>query len=168
MKKLNLGCGWDVRPGWDNIDLFDGPEEGIIHADITKLTHLYPINSVDHILAQDILEHFSHREVERVLLHWCLLLKPGGTIEIRCPDIKEQCRRLLDKTWNHETFSLMMFGGQHHDGNYHKTGFTLEGLTRTLEGLGMEIITAHTQHGNVTSDPKTSDNPNLVVVAKKP
>lgn len=167
MKKLNLGCGGDVREGWDNIDLFES-QARVIKADISNLTQLYERDSVDHILAQDILEHFSHLKVVSVLLNWCWLLKPGGTIEIRCPDVAEQCRRLLDGTWNHETFSLMMFGGQHHKGNYHKTGFTLEGLQKTLEGIGMRIVTAHTQHGNVTSDPKTSDNPNIVVVAVKP
>lgn len=168
MKKLNLGCGWDVRPGWDNIDWFDGPEAGVLKKNITDLYATYIPGTVDHILAQDILEHFSHRDVERVLFHWCSLLKSGGTIEIRCPDVAEQCRRLLDGTWNHKTFSLMMFGGQHHEGNYHKTGFTLEGLKNTLENLGMKIVEASHQHGNVTSDPKTSDNPNIVVIAARP
>jgi len=61
---LNLGCGRDVRAGFINIDLFsDHPQ--VVNMDIRKLE--FADNTVDFILASDVLEHFSHYQTDSLL-----------------------------------------------------------------------------------------------------
>jgi hypothetical protein len=61
---LNLGCGLDVRDGFINIDLFsDNPK--VVNMDVRKLE--FADNSVDFVLASDILEHFSFKETSTIL-----------------------------------------------------------------------------------------------------
>ena len=83
--KLNLGCGLDIRKDFINIDLFsENPD--VVRMDVRNLELSY--NSVDLILASDILEHFSHRETDAVLAEWARVLKPGASIIIRCPSLR--------------------------------------------------------------------------------
>lgn len=160
--RLNLGCGGDIRDGFTNVDRYsDDPRVWCGDA-----SHL-PWFKLDEIIAQDILEHFSHREVVGILKHWCERLAKGGRLEIRCPDIEQQCRLLLDGTWSPAVFSHMMFGGQDSEGNFHKTGFTLPYLCHLLVESGMEIISAEVKHIDITSDIRTSSNPNIRVIAVK-
>ena len=91
---LNLGCGHDVRDGFINIDLFsDNPL--VVNMDIRRLD--FADNSVDFILASDVLEHFSHRETSSLLSEWYRVLKPGAIIIIRCPSLRLQMKAYMDK-----------------------------------------------------------------------
>lgn len=163
--KLNLGCGGMVLDGWVNIDLYSNVP-GVTKLDVEHLP--FQPGSIDEILAQDVLEHISHRSCERVLADWCALLKPGGIITIRCPDLEMQCRCLLGGTWDSKVLVYMMFGGQDHDGNYHKSGWTRNSLVEFLESHGLKVVSAQKVYGTLTSDIRTSDNPNILVVARRP
>jgi predicted SAM-dependent methyltransferase len=54
--KLNLGCGFDHRAGYLNVDMhpFTNPD---LVADVLDLSML-PAATYDEIIAQDVLEHF--------------------------------------------------------------------------------------------------------------
>lgn len=93
--KLNLASHGDNIPGFINID-FDHPSADL-KADVTSLP--FQDNSIDHILAYHILEHFraghyeSHlsnplntKTVKEALLEWKRVLVPGGRLEIKVPD----------------------------------------------------------------------------------
>jgi len=126
---LNLGCGNDVREGFLNIDLFnDNPS--VIYGDIRKLE--LPDNCADILLASDILEHFSHREVDSVLSEWNRVLKPGGEIIIRCPSLYLQAKAYFDKKWDADIASYMIFGGQTNPGDFHSVAFDRESITKHL------------------------------------
>lgn len=83
LKKLNVGCGYDIRPKpWVNIDQFD--KEGVdivMDLDTGKL----PIEneSVDEIYAAHILEHVHHWE--RLMPEFARVLVPGGSLTIKVP-----------------------------------------------------------------------------------
>lgn len=81
MKKLNLGCGHDIKNGWVNLDIADLPGVDIVH-DVNDLPLPFEDVAFDHILAQDILEHLDYIPLLKDLHR---ILKPGGTIEIRVP-----------------------------------------------------------------------------------
>lgn len=166
--KLNLGCGGDVRKGWVNIDLHeDNP--AVCRRDATDGEFLFSrweLKTVDRILVQDMLEHVSLEKDKQVLRYWIALLKPSGTIEIRVPDLQRQCDCLLKGLWSRDTFVRMMFGGQDHEGNYHKSGWTKETLVGELESLGCAVEEVRFQWG-VQTDSPSSDNPNIVVIARK-
>lgn len=81
MKKLNLGCGTDIRIGWINLDIADLEGVDVVH-DINELPLPFQDNSIDYILAQDILEHLEYAKLLKDLHR---IMKPNAVIEIRVP-----------------------------------------------------------------------------------
>ncbi|MBU1204267.1 MAG: methyltransferase domain-containing protein [Nanoarchaeota archaeon] len=81
--KLNLGCGYDIRKGWINIDQFRG--EGIdMCTDLNKAPYPFKGNSVDRIYVRLLLEHLTlpyHKFFKEILR----ILKPGGVIVLVVP-----------------------------------------------------------------------------------
>ncbi len=82
MKKLNLGCGYDIRPGWVNLDIAPLKGVDVVH-DLARHPLPFRNEEFEYVLCSDILEHiFDYpsvlREIHRVL-------RPGGTVEIRTP-----------------------------------------------------------------------------------
>ncbi|MEI7811860.1 MAG: glycosyltransferase [Ignavibacteria bacterium] len=133
---LNLGCGNDVRERFLNIDLFS-EDTRVIAMDIRKLE--FSDNSVDFILASDVLEHFSFREVDIVLQEWARVLKPNAEIIIRSPSLKLQAKAYLNGKWDADTASYMIFGGQTNPGDYHHIGFDKESIQRHLKKANLEL-----------------------------
>ena len=60
MKKLHLGCGFQILKGWDNIDNVPRTKGIIIH-DLTKPLS-YAENSVDFIFNEHFIEHLTDGE----------------------------------------------------------------------------------------------------------
>lgn len=140
--KLNLGCGKDVRNSYLNIDLYsDNPN--VIKMDIRKLE--FQDNSVDEILASDILEHFSHREIDVILQEWARVLKPGGSLVVRCPSLRLQMKAYMDGKWDADIASYMIFGGQTNPGDYHCVAFDEFSIKKHLSQAGLEM-TAFEEH----------------------
>ena len=81
MKKLNLGCGTDIKGGWTNLDITDLPGVDVVD-DVNNIPLPFEDESFDHILAQDILEHIEYIPLLKDLFR---MLRPGGTIQIRVP-----------------------------------------------------------------------------------
>jgi glycosyltransferase involved in cell wall biosynthesis len=133
---LNLGCGEDVREGFINIDLYsDNPE--VVYMDIRNIQ--LSDNSADLILANDVLEHFSHRETSLILKEWNRVLKPNGELILRVPSLKLQMKAYLEKKWDADVASYMIFGGQTNPGDYHCTGFDPISIKKHLEAAGFRI-----------------------------
>jgi SAM-dependent methyltransferase len=79
--KLNLGCGFDIHPGWINLDRAALPGVDVVH-DLEKLPLPFADGSVDYVLAKDVLEHVDYILLMRDLHR---ILRPGGTLEISVP-----------------------------------------------------------------------------------
>ncbi|NJN30578.1 MAG: methyltransferase domain-containing protein [Synechococcales cyanobacterium RM1_1_8] len=141
-KKLNLGCGFDIREGYLNVDFQDFHKPDLV-ADIRKLDTL-PSGFYDEILAQDCLEHFPRCDTMPALLEWSRLLKPGGVLIMRVPNLVG----LLEvMTWpsmqsieKQENLVQCLFGTQAYDGDWHLTGFTQTLLEHYLEQAGFENL----------------------------
>lgn len=134
---LNLGCGKDIREGFINIDIFSD-DDRVVFMDIRKLE--LDDNSVDIILASDVLEHFSHRETMNVLKEWIRVLKPGGEIIIRCPSLKLQAKAYISGAWNADIASYMIFGGQTNPGDYHCVAFDEHSISAKLNSLDCDVL----------------------------
>ena len=80
-RKLNLGCGTDIRHGWVNLDIADLPGVDVVH-DINVLPFPFADGCFDEILCNDILEHV---ELAPVLKECHRILTPGGHIRIEVP-----------------------------------------------------------------------------------
>ncbi|MDQ1265895.1 MAG: hypothetical protein QG635_1047 [Bacteroidota bacterium] len=134
---LNLGCGNDLREGFLNIDLFS-KDPRVIFMDIRRLE--LPDSCADLILASDILEHFSHREIDSILKEWARALKPDGELIIRCPNLRLQLNAYLRGEWNADVASYMIFGGQTNPGDYHCTAFDKVSITSHLAQAGFSVV----------------------------
>ena len=80
MVKLNLGCGDDIRDGYINIDKYVKADKQL---ELNKIPYPFKNNSVDEILALNILEHLNNPY--DILMEWHRICKPGATISIMTP-----------------------------------------------------------------------------------
>jgi len=139
--RLNLGCELDKRSkeeGWVNVDIRPECEPDLVH-DLTKPLP-YENNTVDEILAKDILEHFSWRQVPDILKDWYRVLRPGAQIYIQTPDLATISSHILSNVlWTWEQISYWIYGEQNVPENAHKSGFTISTLARLLTEVGFKV-----------------------------
>lgn len=170
MIKLNVGCGTDYREGYINIDGSSTLPRVDLVIDISKesLVSHFQESSVDHILANDIIEHHFHWQGVKIMEDFFKLLKSGGTVEIRVPDTIH-----LIRTWRYpiEKKVLFLYGGQdiplgvdermdesrrkHPEYFCHKYGWTRASMANALRDIGYKKI--HTRRAGL----------NFVATAKK-
>ncbi len=122
--KLNLGCGYDKRPGYLNIDFQDFHDPDLV-GDVRSLPEL-PTGRYTEIIAQDILEHLERDQTAPTLQEWRRLAAPGARLELRVPDTPSMARWLTrEDDVEHQRLVLHhMFGTQVYSGDYHLSGFT--------------------------------------------
>jgi hypothetical protein len=139
--KLNLGCGFDIRPGWLNVDLHAWHKPDLV----CDVTHLHTLEDAvaGHILAQDILEHIHRERCLTALQEWNRVLKMGGLLEVRVPDVlavADLMRRPEHNTVErHHAMLHCLFGSQGYEGDFHFNGFTELTLKDNLEQSGFEL-----------------------------
>ncbi|NJB66728.1 putative SAM-dependent methyltransferase [Desulfobaculum xiamenense] len=161
--KLNVGCGPDIRPGYINIDW--NPASGVnIVSDARALP--FADCSVDEVLASDILEHFPWAEVRDVLREWKRVLKGGGRLELRTPDLgglvrlynarRPGWRREDGVTKGVDPIVERLYGGQDFHGNFHYVIFDQQSLRELLEEEGFLVV-------NIS--PDVNDISNLIATA---
>ena len=87
-----------------------------------------PDNCVNQIYSSNALEHVGKNDVVPTLREWYRILEPDGTIQLFVPDFEWAVTFWLDHK-DDTTWPLdIIFGNQNHDGEYHRTGFTLNTL----------------------------------------
>jgi len=82
MKKLNLGCGRDIKKGWINLDIANLEGVDVVH-DLNNLPLPFDDEEFDYIVCYDIFEHiFDYipllKELHRIV-------KKDSIIEIKVP-----------------------------------------------------------------------------------
>ena len=58
MKKLNLGCGGDYKPGWINLDNDKNVKADVYH-DLEKLPYPFKSNEIEETFIKHLFEHLS-------------------------------------------------------------------------------------------------------------
>ena len=81
--KLNLGCGRDIRDGWDNYDLFP-LDKRVKKLDLNKLPLPFETNSIDYIYMGSVFEHLDVNRLD-FMEESHRILKPDDVIEILVP-----------------------------------------------------------------------------------
>ncbi len=102
-KKLNVGCGRDIKNGWINLDSANIPGVDVVH-DIEKLPLPFQDGEFDEILCQDVLEHIEYIPVLKDLHR---ILRLGGKITIRVPHFTSK-NNFIDPT-HRRRFSINTF-----------------------------------------------------------
>jgi predicted SAM-dependent methyltransferase len=137
-RKLNLGCGFDIREGYLNVDFqsFHNPD---LVADIRKLEML-PSKFYEEVVAQDCLEHFPRCDTQPALAEWSRLLKSGGVLKLRVPNLVGLLglftRQDMQAIPEQENLVQCLFGTQAYNGDWHLTGFTQTLLSHYLTEAG--------------------------------
>ncbi len=171
IRKLHLGCGARILPGYINIDLYR--PEADLQLDINDLS-LFDDNCVDEIYLNAVFEHLYAFEQEKALTEWHRILKQGGVIKIdSIPDFDEVIKAYIAQT-NGNTRKIFdleeamrythgEYGEADKIGGLHKDLFTKKKVKKLLENAGFEITHIELlQWGN-------ERNPvNINVQAKKP
>jgi SAM-dependent methyltransferase len=103
MRKLNLGCGNDIRSDYVNLDSKLLPGVNVVH-DLENLPLPFENASFEFILCQDVLEHVEYiqllKELHRILI-------PGGKVQIRVPHFTS-VNNFRDPT-HKKMFSVFLF-----------------------------------------------------------
>jgi len=161
MKKLNLGCGHDKRPGFINIDANEmlEPDE-VLNLEVFSLSGHFTENSVELIVANDIIEHLFRWEAMELMNEMYMVLIDGGTLEMRLPDFEA----IVNNTEiGLESKIPLLFGGQDipqgepdpsHRRRYpefycHKFSYTRESMRRELEAVGFTVLSCETVGTNM-------------------
>lgn len=159
--RLNLGSGGKPASGWRNCDLYMG--DGV-QFQMDQSLIPYDDGVVHAIRSEHALEHSdSHYRAEETVGEWARALRYGGHLHLMVPDLDECCKKFVEsedrprkagerwtqKEWYKYTIYGIQVGQAHEpdDGQYHRTGFTLPGLTRLLKTSGFEILKAETYDG---------------------
>src|SRR3989344_515580 len=103
MKKLNLGCGRDIREGYVNMDRANLPDVDIKH-DLRKFPYPFKDNYFGEILSRGVLELID-ADFIKIMEELHRISRPSGIIKIRIPVFPAMCsaqdpltRKFM--TWN--------------------------------------------------------------------
>jgi predicted SAM-dependent methyltransferase len=138
-RRLNLGCGFDRREGYLNVDFQPFHQPDLV-SDVRKLDAL-PSAAYEEIVAQDVLEHLPRTDTLDTLREWARVLRPGGRLVLRVPDVIGLARLLANRRDLAEQEVLLqnLFGTQAYPGDFHHFGFTELVLRHYLAAAGFRV-----------------------------
>jgi SAM-dependent methyltransferase len=143
--RVNLGSGDDRRSGYVNVDL--RPEVADVVCDVRTLP--WADGEVDEILAEDLLEHFPADQTADVLAEWHRVLRQGGLLTVKCPNMYQLARAIVAYTdlgrLDTVTDLIRNVVGGHRFGpegslDVHHWNFIPATLASTLEAAGFDVL----------------------------
>ena len=95
VRKLHLGCGPNILPGWLNADI-DYPQADILLDLREKFP--FPNDYFDFVYSEAVIEHLQYLGETKLFLDETLrVLKPGGAVSVVAPDGVKCFYKLMDK-----------------------------------------------------------------------
>jgi ubiquinone/menaquinone biosynthesis C-methylase UbiE len=82
MKRLNLGCGTDVKKGYVNVDFVKLKGVDIAH-DLNKVPYPFRNNEFEEVYVSHVLEHLD--DITKTMKELKRIVKPKGRLFIRVP-----------------------------------------------------------------------------------
>jgi len=159
-KRLNLGCGNKAEPGHINVDIVKTSvtDELFEFDDIPYLDETISVISSEHAL-----EHVGYERIDRTLKEWWRVLRPGGQLYLKIPDLAECCRFYLSSTTEKERvwFKNTIYGiqksqaGEPDEAQYHLWGFSKKEICDKLEETGFIIDYSENYDGWCTPSVST-------------
>lgn len=150
--KLNIGCGFNHKPGWVNIDLAPNVD---LCLDLREKIPL-PTHSCTIIYSEHFLEHLEYSDARRFIVDCHRLLAPGGCFSVGVPDTLWPLREyagLGDGEWfqfakdlwhpkschtklEHINQHFRQYSDDAPEYDYHRYAYDFETLSRLLEDCG--------------------------------
>lgn len=155
LKKIEIGCGYNPQLGYIHIDIRKLPGVDII-CDFEKEKLPFNDNDLDEIISNHVIEHVSWRSLPFILEEWYRVLRKGGRVFLRTPDLEFICKTYLEgKTtpeWPGDEFyiqnnlsevitpawwaNIKLFAGQDYEANFHKLCFDYTMLENLFKKFG--------------------------------
>lgn len=147
MVKLNLGCGKDKRVGYINVDANSKYKPDVV-CDLTKKLP-FPNSSVDEIIIQDVLEHLTKEDGEKLILECSRVLPVNGKIKIRIPDIFSIIKKFKGQD---DLIMLYIYGdtSQKNVWDSHKFGYTKNLIKELLSQAKIKVTSIEKIDANFT------------------
>ena len=142
--KLNLGAGGTRMEGYTNVDSLLLRETDLL-AELKRLPIFVTRGTVTHIYASHIFEHFSTKEIKRILKICHSLLEKDGELRISVPDL-DKIVKMYTNHWEYfhtkgnSPLLGPIYGGQTSRYDFHKTGFNFVWISQLLEEAGFTDI----------------------------
>jgi uncharacterized protein DUF4214 len=137
--KLNIGCGFDKREGYLNVDVDPAcaPDILIRAGDDSPI----PRRHFAEVLAKDMLEHIPRPQTLAALLDFSDYLVDGGKLILETSSILGVAAKLQETSRyaDHHAWTICLFGNQKHPADFHHTGFTPVTLTVHLRAAGFSL-----------------------------
>ena len=141
---LNLGCGdrtydrYPVGHKCINVDFRRSLKNVDLVLDLSKPLP-FKDESVDYILASDIIEHFPFSKTKTLMKEWRRLLKKDGIIEFRLPNLAYICKQYMNGR-DAKVISWLLYGGQDYPGNFHYVGFDRKWFSSVCKRCGLKEV----------------------------
>ena len=115
MKKLNIGCGEDIKKGYVNLDFLKQEGVDVVH-DVNKFPWPFKDNTFDEVYASHVLEHID--DLIKIMQEIHRICKKGAKIIIRGPHFS--CGVSYRDPTHKRMFSYFTFEYFSNPGNYYK------------------------------------------------
>jgi predicted SAM-dependent methyltransferase len=140
-QRINVGCGYDHRPGFLNVDMDPACKPDLLLKD--NDFSVLPRRHFSELVAMDVLEHIPRALTMPALLEWADLMQVGGRMTLETSSILGVARMLMARPsfQDQHTCTIYLYGNQAHAGDFHHTGFTETTLRTYVLSAGFEIHT---------------------------
>jgi hypothetical protein len=144
--QLLLDNPGDVRSGFLNLDPFADDSDCRVKGDVSNLDEFVDDAEASEIVAFDILDYFTAKDVNIVLGNWVAKLAKGGKLTIAVVDLREVARGILDGKLNLDDANELLHGKQEKQWQFKKCSFTLSQLVEVFVKLGYKILSKRVQN----------------------
>jgi predicted SAM-dependent methyltransferase len=147
VRRINVGCGFDRRAGYINVDLHAMHSPDVI-ADVRDL-RIFATAGYDEVLAQDVLEHLPRADAQPALMEWARILAPGGKLVLRLPNLLGLLHLFRDRPGldDQRVLVQLLFGTQAYQGDWHLNGYTELLLRHALHDAGFDVESINDRDG---------------------
>jgi predicted SAM-dependent methyltransferase len=150
-KKLNLGCGAKTIQGYENVDVYKASYIDAVY-DLCEIP--YNDSTISEIHSEHALEHVGYELGKKAIKEWFRVLKPGGILDLKIPDI-EACASAYLRTTNNEMvngfpaklwYLYTIYGiqksqaGEADEFQCHRWGYSKESISALLTEVGFRNI----------------------------
>lgn len=141
MRTLDVGAGV-YRMGFPGLLSLDLRRETL--PDVQGDARCLPVRSksVDLVYMSHLLEHFTQKEAEEILMEVWRVLKPLAAFYLTVPDLEWGIRNL----GRGPAAMQVIYGGQNGEWDFHKWGYTKKTIVRFLENYGFDVISVRPQY----------------------
>lgn len=132
--KVHIGSGSINVQGWINLDARSFPHTHILSNGVSL--DMFADTAISQIYLCHVLEHFSFKEVDEILVSFARKLKSGGRVYISVPDLSAMVNIFTENNNDLSIIKSALMGGQDYEFNFHKAAFTKESLSNSLQAAG--------------------------------